>query len=140
MANTVQDAVKDIAGVVRALAGIKQAPDYALDQINTFPFALVYPRVGTFETAPIEVQTGLHTIVIEIHVEKKLLPNDIKRVIAYVDSVPAALHKALKDGTFSTVQTWETIRYEFGALGWGGMDTMGVRFYIERVKVQAVIA
>lgn len=137
---TTEDAIKEIAAIVRGITGIKQAPDYALDQINTFPFALIYPRVGTFETAPIEVQTGLHTVVVEVHIEKQLLPNDIERVIGFIDSVPAALHGGLKDGDFSVVQTWERIRYEFGKLDWGGTETMGVRFYIEGVKVQATIA
>lgn len=136
---TTQDAVLEIAAVIRAVAGIKQAPNYAPDQINHFPFALVYPRVGMFETAPIEVQTGLHTMVVEVHIEKQFLPSDIARVIGFIDSVPLALHTALRDGDFSVVQTWERIRYEFGKLDWGGTETMGVRFYIEGVKVQATI-
>lgn len=137
---TTQEAMVEIAGVVRAIEGIVAAPDYALDQINAFPYALVYPRVGLFETAPIEVQTGLHTIVVEIHIEKQLLPNDIERVIGFIDSVPLALHTALRDGDFVVLQTWERIRYEFGKLDWGGTETMGVRFYIEGVKAQATIA
>jgi hypothetical protein len=131
---TLQDAINAIQDVVGGVSGIRSAPDYAPDQLSTFPFALAFARTGTFEVGPVGMGKGLHTIVVEVHVARKDLPRDIQAAMAFSDAVPLAL---LADTTLGgVVSTFTNIRYEFGPMLWGKLETLGFRFYVEGIKLQ----
>ena len=119
------------------MAGIRAAPDYAPDKLTVFPFALAYAKMGVFEVAPIGYGKGLHTVVVEVHVARKDLPRDIQAAMAFSDAIPLAL---LADTTLGgVVSTFGRVRYEFGPMAWGGMETLGFRFFIEEIKLQTGI-
>lgn len=135
---SIESVVEELQGVVADISGIRAAPVYPPDAMSVYPFAVCYARSGVYQIGPPEVMTGLHTVVIEVHVARKDLARDVAGVIGYADAVPAAIFAALADGTLTSTLTIATIRYEFGPLGWAGVDTLGYRFYLEGVKTQDV--
>jgi len=128
-----QTAIAALQAKVGAVAGIKNAPDYAPDSINEFPFSVAYAQSGTFENVSLSFGKALHTLVVEIHVSRKDLKTAIQNVMSYGDSVPAAI---LADPTIGgSVSTFRDITYTFGPLNWGTTDTIGFRFQINGAKI-----
>lgn len=136
---TLQLAIDQIQDEVGALSGIRGAPDEPPDSINVFPFAVCYARSGSYYIGPPDVMTGLHTIVLELHVARKDLARDVATAMGYAKSIPNAIYSALKDGSLTAISTLGDIRYEFVPMTWAGQDTIGFRFYIEEVKTQDAI-
>ncbi len=136
---TLQDAISQAQLYARTLAGIKGAPAYAPEQMSDFPFCVAYSGGGTWEFGAGQQKKGLHTIVLELHVARKNLPGDIAAAMAYSDSIPALLmSKLLTDNKWNgTVDTFGSIRYTFGPMGWNGAKTIGFRFFIEGIKMQS---
>jgi len=136
---TLQDAIDQIQAVVRAVEGIRQAPDEPPEGLNFFPFAVAYVEAGEWIIGPPELMTGLHTVVIELHVARKDLPRDVEAAMRYAKAIPNAILDAHRKAEFTAFQTFERMTYEFAALGWGGTETLGFRFRIERLKTQDAI-
>ena len=142
MANTLQQAIIELQQVIDSVAGIRKVPTYATEEIPVFPFVQIYPESGEIDTKIVGSKTGLHNIIIELHVARKDLPRDIQKSIGFVDSIPTALFTDLFSGassTFSAVQTWDTISYSYGALNWGNKKTFGIRFTMSNVKVIKIL-
>jgi hypothetical protein len=129
---SLQDAIDDVNATVRALAGIKSALDYPPEQANEYPFWVAYMGNGvfTFDTYP--ATKGLHTIIGELHVARKDLPNDISIAAPFVDSIPVAIMADVTLG--GTVGLFENITYEFAAMRWDAVDTVGFRFLINGIS------
>jgi hypothetical protein len=137
---TLQQAIAAIQADIRALTGIVAAPDYAPEQVNAFPFCIVYPTSGDFVSDIPGSLVGLHTITIELHIARKDLPRDIAQAMVYVESIPNVLLKTIAtqggDRFGGTISTFERITYDFGPLDWGGTQTVGFRFRLVGVKMQ----
>ena len=133
---TLQAIIDEIQDQVGAISGIRGAPDEPPDSINAFPFAVAYVESGEYLIGPPQVMTGLHTIIVELHVARKDLKRDVAQVMLYAKSVPNAIFAAHADSTFTAFQTLTGIRYEFGPLDWGDLQTIGFRFRLEGVKSQ----
>ena len=139
---TLAAVIAEIQDEVGSVTGIRVAPDYPPDDLSIFPFAVCYPAMGTLIQEPPELMTGLHDIVIEIHVARKDLPRDVESVIGYVDTIPLELFGAIYNSAFSTIRTFEQIDYTFGVLDWTGTGegtTIGWRFTLRAVKTQDAI-
>ena len=136
---TVQEAIDQIAADLRALTGIRGAPDEPPEQMAVYPFIVCYTRSGSWEIAPVGVRKGLHNIAVELHVARKDLARDVQGAMAYSDSVPNALLKALTtsgDRFASTISTFQRISYTFGPMEWAGQATIGFRWTLEGVKIE----
>lgn len=136
---TLQSALEEIMRIVAGVPGIQKAPALPPESLGVFPYAVGYPGSGELDNAPPDVMTGLHDVVLEVHVARKDLPADAARVLPYADAVPAALYLALRDGHFRSLQTFRTITYQFGGMAYNGIQTLGYRFTLQGVKIQSNI-
>jgi hypothetical protein len=136
---TLQEAINQIQAEVKAISGIREAPEVPPEGMDHFPFAICFARTGEYTIGPAGVMTGMHTIVLELHVVRKDLTRDIPAAMKYAKSIPLAILVALMNRTLTAISTMERIRYEFGPLGWGATETIGFRFYIDGVKTQDTI-
>ena len=133
---TLQEIIDEIQDQVGAISGIRGAPDEPPDSIHAFPFAVAYVDGGEYHIGPPQVMTGLHTVIVELHVARKDLERDVARAMPYAKAIPNAIFSAHTDATFTAFQTLERITYEFGPLDWSGLQTIGFRFRLEGVKSQ----
>ena len=87
-----------------------------------------------------ETKVGLHNLVVELHVARKDLPRDIQKALVYSESIPNVILLKFKNGTFTAIEMLDTITYEFLAMAWAGVDTIGFRFTINQVKMVSTVA
>jgi hypothetical protein len=138
MIYTVQDAIESLIDVITGdISALKFAPDYAPGDLNTFPALVVYSDSGEW-TKESDWKQGLHTLIVEVHFPRKDLPGDLKKVMPYIDSVPDAIFgNVTLNGRVDTISN---ITYDVGPLGYGGMDTIGVRFTLANIKMQSAVS
>lgn len=135
---SLQDAIADIQAKVLTLSGIKEAPNYAPEAMNQFPFSVSYATSGTWAIPSGGWKKGLHTIITEIHIARGILPKAIETAMPYCESFP---NKIFSDPKLSnTVDTVNEIRYTFGFLSWAGEKEVhiGWKFEID-LKMQSAI-
>ena len=131
-----KDAAQDIIDELRKITDLRRVPDEPPETNSQFPFAVVYPIRGVYAGGPPGLMKGLHGIVIELHVARKDLPRDYDTVMDIIDQIPEQMLSAMKNARFENIDTFENIEYEFGALSWGGVDTLGVTYTMMNTKVQ----
>ena len=130
---TIEAAIADLQASLLSLSGMKAAPAAPTEGTGAFPFAVSYERVGTLNIRSASFGDDLATIFCEIHVARQSLPQDIALAMTFRD---AFLRAILADPTLGgTVSAVNQVRRTFGAMEWGGMQTIGYRFEID-VKVR----
>lgn len=130
-------AIVYIQALMRQVEGVKAAPDYPPEQLDPFPFVVAFPGSGTWAFGGGGFARGLHTIELQVHIARKDLPHDVEAITKFVDLIPL---KLLGDPTLGgTISTFGTVRYEFVPMVWNSVSTIGVRFFIEGVKMEQVL-
>ncbi len=133
---TIKDAIQEIVDELKNLRDLRNVPDAPPEGNDRFPFVVVYPASGEFQKMSYGFMTNLHNINIELHVERKDLPRDFKKVVDIYDQIPKQLELGLEESRFSAVSTWETISYiGTDPMEYAGVDTLGVIFTMENVKI-----
>lgn len=137
---TLQAVIDQIQDVVAAISGIRAAPHEPPDSINIYPFAVAFAKTGTWTLGkPTGCMTGMHDIVIELHLKRNDLARDVTAAMAYAKSVPNAIGTAqLVTVSLTALEAIGSITYEFGPMAWGPLDksvnTIGWRWTIHNVK------
>lgn len=125
------DVVSAVVTQVRAISGVKQAPDYPPEKAAEFPFAVVYPVQFTGEVeTPLNIQM-YYTIRTELHLARKDLPEDVRRLLPFAESGPKAIFNGLIDAGCHH----EGIEGNYRSMRYGGVDTIGYEWDAVRVKV-----
>ena len=138
---TLNDAIIQVVRYARTLPGVREAPDYPPESLNSYPFVLGFAGGGVWRFGPAGDKKGLHSITLELHVARKDLPKDVEKSMGFSDSIPNLLmSKLINDNKWNnTIDTFDQISYTFGPLGWGNEPTLGFRFKIENIKMQSTI-
>jgi len=141
MSDTLQNVCVQVATYLRALSGVRAAPDYPPDKIDPFPFVVVYPASGTWEFGVAGEKLGLHVLAVELHVARKDLPRDMQKALDFGDRVPNLLMSKLhNDNKWNgKIDAFGRITYTFGTLGWNGISTLGFKWLVEGVKLRSAI-
>ena len=135
-----KDALKDIVDELQTISGIRRVPDEPPENNEQFPFAVVYPLTGLYTQGPAQLMKGLHNVNIELHVVRKAdLAKEFNQVMNLLDTIPWELMKKLNDAEYDNLATIGQIEYTFGPLEWAGVDTIGVTYTIQGVKVETEI-
>ena len=112
-----QDAIARIQAIVRGLDGVREAPEYAPENVNQFPFGLSYYKTGD-TTLMNGYRKGLHTVVCDIFVARQLLPSSIRQAMPFYERFMAALEAdPTLGGTVSTIVA--PVRHSFGRISYG---------------------
>lgn len=134
MSQTLAATIHYLAEKVATVEGIRTVYENPPDNLAVFPCGVVYAVSGTFDAAPVDVDRSIHNINIEIHIAKRDLLQSLNLSEPFIEKVPSLF---LSDPTLgSTAQTYLRISYLFGRMGWGNLDTVGVKFTFEGVKLQ----
>lgn len=138
---TIQAACLQIASVIRTVPGIRQVHDYAPDNPNAFPAAIIYPGSGAFQNYTIGNQRSLSDITIDVlePMQQQQLARFMDTFTAFVDTIPAALlaQMAGSGSRFgNTLETFERIDYTFlPRIEYAADPMRGYRFIIRGVKI-----
>lgn len=132
---TIDDALLEIVREIRNVRDLRRVPEEPPENNDQFPFAVVYPASGSFNKESAGWMIGLHNINIELHVARKDLPRDYTQLVTLYDRIPYQLESGLENSRFTAITTWRNITYTFGALNWGGVDTLGVVYTMTDVKL-----
>jgi hypothetical protein len=128
---SVTGAVARLQTLSSGLTGMRLAPNYPPEQANAFPFAISYIDNGRLESARLGsvLSDGYHVLATEIHVARRDLPTAIESAEGFLALFVTALQG---DPTLnSQVMIIERMNYTFGALQYGGVDTIGYRFLLD---------
>ena len=122
-------AIADVQGTVGALTGIREGPTYPGDKLPPLPSSFCFASSGEWKQQPAGYRTGLHTITLQIHWDRKDLARDVTKAMGFCETIPNAI---MADPTLgSTVSTVvDPITYTFGMMEWAGMQTIGWSFNI----------
>lgn len=143
MAKRLEDAVVSLQNLISQISGLRGAPTEPPEKITTWPFSVAFPGEGEWIFGDGSYDTGLHTIILQIHTARKDLPRDVLKVINYGELVREKLRSGtnifLPDTTgAATCSTITDLRYTFGFLTYGGVPTLGWAFEIV-IKIEDVI-
>lgn len=139
---TLETVISEIAEDLQDIEGLRGAPSEPPEQINVFPFVVIYVRGGVWQIGAPGVIRGLHDIVVELHVARRDLPRDVRAAMSYAESVPQILLGALSakgDRFNGSISTFGRLSYTFGPMQWGGVDTVGFRWVLENVKTETAL-
>ena len=120
---TIAAAVTFIQAGVRALAGMRNAPDNPTDSTAIFPFAISYISECDVEQRTVGNRRHFYTITTEIHVARK----DLSRDVSVINVYPALYTDMIwADPTFGgAVSTVDgSVTGSLVPSAWGGVDTL----------------
>lgn len=126
-------AVQALQAHALSLSGVMEAPTYPPESINQFPFAVAYPANGRILGVSAQFRRELHTVFVEFHCARTILPTAVEQAITYLTGFPPLLTAdPTLGGAVQTVlmDADQPITYEFGRLNWNGIDTIGIRFRV----------
>ena len=140
---TLEDFIKALQADIGVIEGIRKAPDYPPENLNVFPFSVVYPGKGEWNSDTPGGKRWLGSVIVELHIARVDLARDVQAALGYHESIPNALLKPVAtvngDRFASTIATFGTIDEYFGALNWANTDTIGWRWTINGIKMQSTI-
>lgn len=126
---TIQEA---LAGVMRGIDGVRNAPDYPPESMTVFPFVVVYPPSGSVNvnSKGRNLQGGVTEFVIELHLAQKELGRTVESALPYFEKTLTALRA---DMTLSGIcRINNNIDWTFGGLPiYGGVETIGFSFTLQ---------
>lgn len=139
MTQAIEAAVTQVAAVVGAVSGIRQAPTYPNETQNVDPFAVTFFLDGRIEAGAIGTKRTLVNIRVDLLIPKVDLPRDLATLTPLVDTVSLALVGEVS-GTgarfANTISTFEGLRITYLAdVDYAGVPMRGYSFVMENVKI-----
>jgi len=132
---SLQSAIEAVQSTISAITGVAAAPAAPTDAPSgQWPISIAFPRLGEFSGGGNAQTVGYHTIVVQLHYARADLARAYATIVPYLESIIEALHADVTLGaTVTTIS--DTIGYEFGAMEWAGLNTIGWQFEIP-VKIR----
>ena len=135
----VSGAVEEIYKTLQGVAGLRPTPA-AMPTNAAFPFPVVYQQNSSYHHAPVGAMTGLHNIVVEVHLSAAAdVSRAVKAVVKFSDPVANAIYLDHINKVYQTIATMGEITSEFVYSDWNGIETLALRFVVTEVKIQTKI-
>lgn len=135
MANTgLNAAIIEVQKMMKALPGVRAAPNYIEGKSSQFPYFETWPGPGNWESNSYAFLQGILSICIVVHIQENTLMLSEEKSMVYVELVPRTL---MADSTLNgTVSTFGDIEFS-GLLRMqlGETPTIGYRWTIKDVKI-----
>lgn len=130
---TLNTAIERLQFHALACTDVKMAPTDPPENAGVYPFAIAYPESGTLQGESGNLLRGVHTVAVEFHVNRTVLPLAVSQSRGYIEEYGYKLAcDPTLNGAVDTIQLTaeQQVTYEFGRLEWAGVETIGVRFHI----------
>lgn len=120
-----------------SVTGIVRAYDDPPEALNEFPCVIAYAFTGELNVMSAGLGKELHTLVVEVHHTRQLLPQAIDAAKVWPRRVLTALNDDLTLGGTVDAVVWP-VRYRAGRLAYAEEVHYGVRFEVT-VKVMVAL-
>lgn len=140
MTQAIENAITQIALVVKGVTGIVGAPTYPPDKITYSPFAVTYLEQAHVDNGPIGTRRDIFSVAIDLLVPMRRLDDDLKVLTPFHDLIHAALQAQVSDtgARFSSsITAWDgglTITY-LPKIDYAGIPMRGYRYLMEGLKI-----
>ncbi len=133
MTNSINGALSVLLGMARK-SGVKLAPETPTENAGSFPFAIAYDRAGALtDWVAGQMAYAPCTLYLEMHYNRV---NLVAAITAAQAARTALLREIIKDPLLGgNVEALLDVRYTFGRLDYGGVETIGYRYELD-VKVR----
>ena len=130
------DALRQIQKAIRDnVSGIHSAPNLPPESPGDFPFLVSYPATVNNSWRAAGHRIDKYTIAIELHVGRNVLSSNIEEAVSFSEDIPGALKTAEIAGELSSIDHFGDMNGIFGAMAWGGIDTIGWRWVLNDVTI-----
>ena len=125
-----------LAAKVRALTGIRAAPDDAPDTALAYPFAVTYFQSGSWRGDDATWKTAPQTWAIDLYLGRY---PDVGRVLAAYSEYPESLGQAIvSDENLTAAATLVSeVRCRFTRMNYIGIDCVGYHFEVDVTAISA---
>jgi hypothetical protein len=133
--NTLAEFIAQVEVTVRTVAGIRTVHDFPPDQLNTWPAVVAYAAKGYGDAKDFGLGFCYHDVACEVHIPQKDLARDTAKLLPFVTSMPEALKAdPLLNAFYGAMNK---ISYSLFNEEYAGIQTIGYRFIIEKVKLDS---
>lgn len=140
---TLAAAVTRLQALALSCAGMRAAPVYPKEQVNTYPYSVCYPESGQLMSESFHATRALHTVLVEFHIAPRtMLGEAVEKAIPFVEAYneKLTLDPTLSGACSNILLGQESnVTYQFGRLEWGGVENIGIRFRIT-IKIRGEAA
>jgi hypothetical protein len=130
------EARKEIAGFIADLDDIRSAPERIPEGFTGGPFVAAHADIGTYEMGPAGRTTGLHDLLIEVHVVRRDLPRDYDKIEPLIEAISIMLQTKLTEKKYTELQTFEGISYALEPAEYANTETLALFIRLHGVKIQ----
>ena len=123
---SIETIITQLAVLEAEITGVHVAHDDSPEALNEFPAFVNYPTGGPFIYSASGPNLTIHTIHADLHVSRSVLPHDENQLRPFVQRVWAKLADNLTCN--GTCEHLILVRYDYGRLGYGAQETLGIRF------------
>ena len=140
MANEIYAAIKRVQTIVRAVSGIRLAPEDPTESLSDFPAAFAYLQAEERISDSYGAMRSDATLVCDVVVPRNNLPVNVQTLMPYADSIGNALWVDWKDNLWgSTITELKKTRCRLVNLEIAKVPMLALRFEID-VKIRSVMA
>lgn len=129
------DVIDQYVTAFGAMTGIVKCFDDPPEQMAQFPSAIVYVSNGQMTVGGHGAQS-IHTVILEIHHSRVILPQAVDEAKVWPERVTSALYHGGTFGGYVAAIVWP-VTYEALALGYSGETHYGMRFRIPTKVITA---
>jgi hypothetical protein len=118
----IKTAIINLQDDLRTIAGMRDAPYEPPDNIQHYPFCVVYPSGATGTIgAPAGQYRIVYELIIEVHVARKDMPRDYSKTAQHLENVMSKLLAEPTLGAQGTIVTefGDTISAQWGVMQYG---------------------
>jgi hypothetical protein len=156
---TLTEVLAAVRSELGTLPAINYLPDAPPEQLSPFelPAIIVYSAMGEFrweshydDLSQRPLASGYRTVTVDVHLAREDLAINFAEAVKYADLVPMKLMDAFLAsriaGTAVTLGRGLSggsgnapIRYQFGAMTYGGVKTIGFQFSVDVSFTQEIV-
>ena len=129
--------IRALVSAAGGMTGITRAYDDPPESISEFPAVVVYAHRGQLSVPSSGTGKGLHTVVVEVHHSRQVLPQAINEAKVWPGRFLSALHDDLTLGGSVSGVVWPVV-YRATPIRYATEVHYGVRFEVTVKTMEAL--
>lgn len=136
---TLQGAIAELVAVVRAVNGIRHAPDEPAAQLTVWPAAFSYATESASRNQPPDMAHDFHNIQIAVLMPKADYRIMMKTMLPLYEPIRNELFQHRNGDTSTNYKTFGNITATLGPIDWGGPEVFGWIFTVTNMEIEDIL-